>query len=273
MPMLEKLIESPYTALSVAIVLGALALSGKFNVTATQILLVFAWAVAIVGLRSTPVPIMLGSGAMIGGALILLGYWFRPDAIPSYSGVLAPRATLLFSARDAEASSIPKIQFGTSNVIYSAKEVGRDSQLGTLLFPALSENQFKIETISGKIKISTQIREGDGNLIAELVRNEWKVAPPPRTWDRNYSDDALEVKDASGAIVLQVRVFPDRIQIQGMWWWDMGPPNGIVRFFIRGNPTVGGQIVIVPIGNKDPLPSIDPMFQYPSDQHLGELNQ
>lgn len=29
----------------------------------------------------------------------------------------------------------------------------------------------------------------EGHLIAELVRKEWKVAPPPRTWDRNYTDD------------------------------------------------------------------------------------
>jgi hypothetical protein len=60
---------------------------------------------------------------------------------------------------------------------------------------------------------------------------------------------------------------------QGMWWINLGPPNGIVRFFIRGNPKNGGQIIIVPKFNKDPLPVIDPMFNYPSDRHMGELRQ
>jgi hypothetical protein len=52
--------------------------------------LVLAWAVALVGLRSTPMPIMIGAGAIIGGTLLILGYLFRPDAvrpiIPAYVG-------------------------------------------------------------------------------------------------------------------------------------------------------------------------------------------
>ena len=52
MSSIQHFLESPYTGLSVAIILGALALSGKFTVTATQTLLVAAWAVALVGLRS-----------------------------------------------------------------------------------------------------------------------------------------------------------------------------------------------------------------------------
>jgi hypothetical protein len=180
--------------------------------------------------------------------------------------------TLFFAPSNATIV-VPKIQFGTANVIYGTKELGNDSPVGTLLFPALTESQFKIELIDGKYKVSTQIRDQNSKLLVELVRNEWKVAPPPDTWDRNYSDDALEVKDPFGAVILQVRALPDRVQIQGMWWWNMGPPNGVVRFFIRGNPQIGGQINLVPLGNKDPLPVIDPMFVYPSDAHLGELRQ
>jgi hypothetical protein len=192
-------------------------------------------------------------------------------ASPNYSGTLTPKATLLFSPNKDEASYIPKLQFGTSNVIYGAKEIGLESPYGSLLFPALSERQFKIESIDGKIKVSTQITDENGRLIAELIRNEWKVAPPPSAWDRNYSDDALEVRDAFGNVVLQIKVLPDRIQLQGVWWIDLGPPNGAVRLFIRGNPKDGGQVVIVPKQNKTPPPFIDPMFRYPSDQNLGKL--
>jgi hypothetical protein len=189
---------------------------------------------------------------------------------PAYSGTLAPKSATLFSPQDGESSTIPRIQFGTSNVVYGVKELGRDSPLGTLLFPALNERQFKIESIDGKLKVSTEVADGNGKLIAELIHNEWKVAPPPGTWDRNYTDDALEVRDASGNVVLQIRALPDRIQLQGIWWVDTGF-NGVVQFVIRGNPKDGGQIVLVPKNNKDGPPRIEQMFRYPSDRHLGEL--
>lgn len=191
MEMLAKIFESSYTALFIGILIGALALSGKFNVTATQTLLALAWVVAIIGLRSTPAPVMIGAGAIIGGALILLGYLFRPDAIPGYSGVFSPKATLLFSAKNAEAPIVPKFQFGTSGVMYGAKELAQNP-LKTILFPALSERQFKIESIDGKIKVSTQIHDLNDNLIVELDRNEWKVGPS--AFDRNFTDDTLEVE-------------------------------------------------------------------------------
>ncbi len=77
-----------------------------------------------------------------------------------------------------------------------------------------------IETVEGDLEVSTQVRDQKGRLVAELVRNEWKVAPPPRTWDRNYNKTALEVRSENGDVVLQVKLLPDRVQIQGEWWMD-----------------------------------------------------
>ena len=59
-------------------------------------------------------------------------------------------------------------------------------------------DRFTIEKIDGKLMVSTMIRDSSGNVLAELRRNEWKVAPPPKTWDRNYTDNALEVVNAEG---------------------------------------------------------------------------
>ena len=122
-------------------------------------------------------------------------------------------------------------------------------------------------------KVSTRIVDDIGNLLVEINRNEWKVAPPPQTWDRNYSDDALEVRDGAGRIVLQVRALSDRIQLQGMWWVDLGPPNGVRRMTIwQGtDPKKGAQIVFTPKGGGEPPPHIPPMFVYPSELHLGEF--
>ena len=211
---IQHLLESPYTALCVAIILGAVALSGKFTVIATQILLVAAWAVALVGLRGQPLPILIGTGALVGGGLILLAYWFRPDAVPQYSGVLVPKSVeVLFEANAGILSRVLEIGDSGAEIIYGGPA-------GTPVFEFFKKNELTLELVDGQLKVSTKIIDQSGKLVAELIRNEWKVAPPPQTWDRNYSDDALEVRDARGKIVLQVKAFADRIQIQGEWWGD-----------------------------------------------------
>src|SRR2546428_13242392 len=199
MSSIQHLLESPYTGLSVAIILGALALSGKFTVTATQTLLVAAWAVALVGLRSQPLPILIGTGAVVGGGLILLAYWFRPDAVPQYSGALVPKSgEVLFEANAGILSRV--LEIGDSGV-----KLISGGPAGTPVFELFKNSELTLELVDGQLKVSTKIIDQSGKLVAELIRNEWKVAPPPQTWDRNYSDDALEVRDARGQIILQVK--------------------------------------------------------------------
>jgi hypothetical protein len=200
--------------------------------------------------------------------LILLAHWARPGLVPAYSGTLTPRqtATLFFSSKgDGKTTTL---QIGESGVLLK----GTGGEIGAMLYPILQNSQFKVEIINGKAKISTRIMDESGNLIAEIIRNEWKVAPA-KAWDRNYSDDALEVKDSRGYVVLQVRMLEDRVQLQGGWWWDMGPPNGIRRFWILKDPNKSGaQIQVHPKDDPNPC-NIAPIFEHPGDQHLGELRR
>jgi len=262
---IRQFLCSPITALVVALALGAAALSGHFSSVATQALLFAAFAAAIFGLWAQPWLVLIGLGSIIAGALVLLGYWFRPDVIPAYSGVLAPRSTLLFSP---DGGQITKIQIGQSRVFI----VDPNNPLAAQLFPALRTIQFRVENIDGVVKVSAHMLDREGHLIAELVRNEWKVAPPPRTWDRNYTGDALEVRDDRGLVVLQVRELKDRVQLQGLWWIDMGPPNGIRQLTVRETPEGGEAQFIISPEDASP-PPIVPMFTYPSDRHFGELRK
>jgi hypothetical protein len=257
---IEKLLESPYTALAVAVVLGALALSGKFNVTATQFLLVFAWAITTLGLRGQALPIMIGSSAVVAGALVLLGYYFRPDAVPSYYGVLEAQGTTLFSSKEVTRT----IQFGQTGF-----KIAMQGPQDSPIFNFFNESNLMVEEVGGKLKVSTQIRDPSGEIVAELIRNEWRVSPP-KIWDRNYNDDTLEVKAASGRIVLQVRVLPDLIQISGEWWSKNG--EGI-RIATSNDAKFGVSTVFQPLrrGNNPNEPRILPIFAYPSETHLGEL--
>jgi hypothetical protein len=129
-----------------------------------------------------------------------------------------------------------------------------------------------VEVIKGMVKVSTQIKDQRGYLIAELVRNEWKAAPPPQTWDKNYSQDSLEVIDPRGNVVLQVTALEDRIRLQGEWWGTDGTGTRLVKSQDPSRP--GGFIIMLgPKHKPGPLgdSQIVTMFKYPSELHLGEL--
>jgi hypothetical protein len=185
-------------------------------------------------------------------------------AAPSHTGILVPRSDIVFST--TEGSKITKMQIGESDVYF----VGEEGP-GKLILPMLRETQFTIEKIDSRMLFSTQITNQDGNFIVEIIKNEWKVAPPPGTWDRNYTTDSLEVIDPQGQVVLQVKVLNDLIRIQGSWWIDRGPPDVIVKVTLWAAPPAGAQLVLTPKNSKQPPPSIPRVFSYPSERHLGEL--
>lgn len=260
--LLGEMAGSPIFSLVVAIVLSGVAIGGKFSVIATQFLFAIAFLLAALGLWSVPGPIWIGLCTAIAGCLILLAYWARPEAIPIFSGKLQANKTL-FSRSISNQKR--RFEIGNSGAIFviTAPE-------GIPILTMFEQSNLMVEMIKGRLAISTDIRDRDGHIVAELSRNEWKVAPPPKTWDRNYSKDALEVRDASGRIVLQVHLLPDRIRIQGEWRAPGG--QGIRLVKTPGPPGASGATIIKITEMYDPLhPAIIPMFVYPSDTHLGEL--
>jgi hypothetical protein len=130
---------------------------------------------------------------------------------PAYAGKL--EAEILLSGKDKTLSRT--LEVGDSGTLITM--VGPQ---GTPIFKLFERYDLLIESISDELKVSTRVADKYGHLVAELIRNEWKVAPPPKTWDRNYNKNALEVKDETGNIVLQVVALPDRIRLQGEWWVD-----------------------------------------------------
>jgi hypothetical protein len=117
---------------------------------------------------------------------------------------------------------------------------------------------------NGGLALSTAIRDAGGRMIAELNRNEWKVRPS-LLWDRNFNTEAVEVRGESGDSVLQVRVLPDRIQLQGIWHTSTGNFFELVKSPYPQRP--GGLAIF----RSDQQIKIKPIFLYPSDQHPGEL--
>jgi hypothetical protein len=193
--------------------------------------------------------------------LFVIAAWGQPEAIPQSFGTLIPRRKLLFSENETGAS--PELEIGDSGTGFSWS-----GPAGKPMLELVAGSHLIIESIGGRIKVSTQLRDKRGDLVAELIRNDWKVSP--LAWDRNYSDDALEVRNSQGRVVLQVRVIPGKIQLQGEWWDEHGNGTRLVKCPDRQTGKMGG--CVVQLGLIDsPDQQIIPMFQYPSELHFGEL--
>ncbi len=136
------------------------------------------------------------------------------------------------------------------------------------------ENSIESKTVAGKLLVSAKIRGRDG-LLAEINDNEWKVTPAPKSWDRNYSTNALEVKDSEGSIVFQIKLVAG---VAGL------PVTSIVSFqcilcdsdgnwvgFVGGGGKGRGAMTFGLANSTIPIPRIKPLFKYPSSLHLGEL--
>jgi stalled ribosome alternative rescue factor ArfA len=179
----------------------------------------------------------------------------------AYAGKIEAKRKTIFSAA---AGVFPKIEFGDSGamMIY-----GGDQAKPFISFA--KDTQLQIVMDGNQVRVSTLIRSETGQLIAELLNNEWKVNPN-QSWGRNYSADALEVKDPSGEIVLQVEALPDRIQLQAKMYDSSGRGFGWGKM-IGPDGKVGGALELTGSNHLNLELKIEPIFKYPSEMHLGEL--
>jgi hypothetical protein len=116
-------------------------------------------------------------------------------------------------------------------------------------------DKIDVKMVNGRVRLSTTVHDDNKNLIAEVIDNHWTVSSSTAVcWDKNYSDDSLEVKDGHGRIVLQVKLFPSVVQIQEEWQWDPGTKSG----------------GIIQTGKYDEKNGIKRVFKYPSELYWGQ---
>jgi hypothetical protein len=154
------------------------------------------------------------------------------------------------------------IEFGAGGMRAEADANGR-----ALSFYA--DANLDVRNDDGHLLLSTVVRDQQGKVVVKIENNHWSVSPDKGIClDKNYSDDALEVKDGRDHIVLQMRLYPDRIQLQGEWFNDKGEP-----VMVAVNPKTKGTVIFVKGLKYDPNVEaivIRPLFQYPSATHWAE---
>jgi hypothetical protein len=140
-------------------------------------------------------------GVVVGGT-VFYPLW-KAEQAANVEGNL-PGAGMVF-ADDAK-RGFPMVQIGRGTTFVMTPDGVSD------IFPFFKDSGVKVET--GKIGplLTTTIRDRNGNLVAEITRNHWRVYPQYCA-DKNYSKDALEVRDSAGHVVLQVKILPATVQI------------------------------------------------------------
>ncbi|MCH7875794.1 MAG: hypothetical protein IH965_10905, partial [Gemmatimonadetes bacterium] len=184
----------------------------------------------------------------------------KTAATGKFSGLLKGKQRLLLAFKKGRH---PQLELGDSGAIlrYGGPQ-------GQPIFKIFDDTHLTVELERNRVQVSTLIRNISGTVVAELIRNEWKVNQNT-AFDRNYSEEALEVRDASGDVVLQIRVKEDRVQFAGKFYDRNGNGVALGKVVDKAGNT-GGGIEFTGSAHRELQMKIEPLFRYPSERHLGE---
>jgi hypothetical protein len=117
---------------------------------------------------------------------------------------------------------------------------------------------------NNKLYLSTTVTDETGNIIGKVTANEWQ-RNPNNSFDKNFDDNAIEILDNKGNVVLQAELKGDEVQFAGFF---VKKNNWTVELYPAGKDS-GAYMGLWPLNKLQPH-HIDSMFNYPSSQHRGE---
>jgi hypothetical protein len=215
-------------------------------------------AVSDLGWLKAPVPIGTPVRAivilfLIWGGLSALGYVEWPT-VSALTGHLKPRGKFPVDTLSSDKPAIP-VHVGPN---------GATIRWGLGARTDFVDNRITFDIVDGEIQITTEARDRLGHMVVEIKNNDWRVSGDTSvSWDKNYIDDTLEVKDGHGRVILQVEIFPDHAQLQGEWHDEY---NHGMRFIEGPN----GSSIFGPFTG-DLGQQIKPIMKYPSSKYQGQF--
>jgi hypothetical protein len=128
------------------------------------------------------------------------------------------------------------------------------------------ESELRVHRIDGRLCVTTQVHDHLGHLVVEINDNHWNVTK--ESVDKNYTDNALEVRDADGRVVLHLMILKDEVQVEGEWSDDQGES---IRFY-QDPFDYRTESIQEPFSLRTIDPVITKWFKYPSAEHWGEMD-
>lgn len=158
-----------------------------------------------------------------------------------------------------------EIQMGGIHVYTAIDQLRNGYDLQDVVYLMGIDYPFEISFTDEKLYVSAEIRNEEGVLVATIGKNQWATSiDPVMVYDRNYNSYAFEVIAPNQAPILQVVMTPqNKVFVGGIFY----SANGTILAMLNGTTIVGG---IDEIAN-DIKNYNQTIFQYPSEQHMGEL--
>ena len=97
------------------------------------------------------------------------------------------------------------------------KQFQIDPNVGKRCF-SLPNQTFSIEIIKGEIYVTAYVVNGKGDVLVEIVKNEWRVNEKT-LYKFNYDSKGIEIVDDKDFVRLSVNLMPNkRILLQGLFF-------------------------------------------------------
>jgi hypothetical protein len=162
----------------------------------------------------------------------------------------------------------------TSGILSSpARSTSLSVSVGSAEFQMLSKDGvvfdeggdplLSIRLQDGRLLATTRVRDGSGNLIGEMVDNEWKHQNQPAIFDRNYTQDVLEIRDKTGRVALQVANTGNTIDVAAIFHCKNG------WTYMAGPTRDEGSVIELRPPGESLHSEIPEICDYPSELHFG----
>jgi hypothetical protein len=204
---------------------------------------------------------IVGAVGFVAAIVGICGYLLQraDDRLNATSGTLSPS-----SLRTPEYLSFGGIKFHELNPDGIAIKDGNEPILTVQTRPFRSVACLWMWKCQRQMVVSAKVKDLKGEPIIELTNNEWSHQPRPAIFDRNYTDNILEVRNSeTGRVFLQVVDLGETVYVAGtficshtLWTYTLSP--GVL---LEVRPP-GAEISHV----------IQPICEYPSDLHLGQCS-
>jgi hypothetical protein len=178
------------------------------------------------------------------------------SAVPIYWYIQGKKLTATSGVLSSPAQSAPmSISVGSAEFQMLSKD--------GVVFDEGGDPLLSIRLLNGRLLVTTHVRDASGGLIAEIIDNEWKHQNHPAIFDRNYTNDVLEIRDNTGRVALQLANVGNTIDVAATfhckngWTYETGPIGGEGSGIELRHPGEALRYEILPI------------CDYPSDLHFG----
>ena len=119
----------------------------------------------------------------------------------------------------------------------------------------------RLKIRNGKLLVTAKFRDREGNPVAEISDNGWKTNPS--NWDKNFTDNVLEVISDDKTVVAQIAHFGALVNIEGVFGCKDG---GFAQ--VQSVQDLPIATIALRTRNERPKSSAYTLCDYPSDLHL-----